>query len=69
MEVRPSWTGKLATFLQITGIGGALLLLWQPQLDLAVLDQLILQAAAVVTALAGSEYVLRGLQWYQNQPD
>ena len=69
MEVRPSWTGKLATFLQITGIGGALLLLWQPELDLAVLDLFLLQAAAVVTALAGSEYVLRGLQWYQNQPD
>lgn len=68
IEVRPSPVGKLATFLQITGIGGALLVLWQPEMGAALPVLLVLYVAAGATALAGFQYVLRGLRWYQEQP-
>jgi cardiolipin synthase len=68
MEIRPSLSGKLATFLQITGVGGALLVLWRPDLREALPVDWILAAAALFTAAAGVQYVSRGLRWYQTRP-
>ena len=69
IEVRPSRIGKMATFMQLTGIAGVLLILWQPVLAVHLPDQLVLQLSAVVTAVAGIQYVTRGLLWYQEQPE
>ncbi|MBM4268350.1 MAG: CDP-alcohol phosphatidyltransferase family protein [Deltaproteobacteria bacterium] len=68
IEIRPSAFGKFATFFQISGVGGALLLLWQPGFAPLGLVEAILAAAATLTAIAGVQYVLRGLQWYQARP-
>lgn len=68
LEVIPSRTGKMATFLQISGIGGALLVLWQPEIADMVPARLFLEAAALTTACAGIQYVTRGLRWYQELP-
>lgn len=68
IEVKPSRIGKMATFLQISGVGGALFVLWQPDLASLVPAKLVLEAAALTTAGAGAQYVTRGLRWYQEQP-
>jgi cardiolipin synthase len=69
IAVRPSPIGKMATFLQLTGISGALLILWRPVLGATLPDTLVLEASAIVTAAAGLQYVTRGLIWYQEQPE
>ena len=68
IEVRPSMTGKWATFFQIGGLGGCLLLLWMPNLLWPTLVELLLGLAAILTAIAGVQYVWRGLSWYQARP-
>lgn len=68
IEVRPSLTGKLATVLQLVGVAGALMVLWTPSLDGRIPVAPILAAAAAVTAVAGLQYVARGLRWYQARP-
>lgn len=68
IEVRPSLIGKLATVLQLAGVAGALLVLWRPSTAGAVPDRAVFALAAVATAIAGLQYVARGLRWYQARP-
>jgi cardiolipin synthase len=68
LEVRPSLVGKLATFLQLTGIAGVLLVLAYPDVRGAIPIEAIFVAAAAATAIAGVQYVGRGLRWYQTRP-
>jgi len=68
IEIRPTLIGKLATFLQLTGLAGALLVLAYPDLRGAVPSAAIFAGAAVATAIAGIQYVGRGLRWYQTRP-
>ena len=68
IEIRPSLTGKLATVLQLVGVAGALLILWSPSLRGRLPVDGILAAAAAATAIAGLQYVTRGLRWYQTRP-
>jgi len=68
IEVRPSLVGKLATVLQLTGIAGTLLVLVYPETLGAVPLVAIFSAAAAATAIAGVQYVGRGLRWYQTRP-
>jgi cardiolipin synthase len=68
IEVHPSLIGKLATFLQLLGLAGTLLVLAYPDLRGAVPEVSIFAAAAVATAIAGVQYVATGLAWYQARP-
>ena len=51
-----------------SGVGGVLLVLWAPGLEDALPVHTVLVAAAITTAIAGVQYVTRGLQWYQARP-
>jgi cardiolipin synthase (CMP-forming) len=68
IEVRPSLIGKLATVLQLAGLAGAMFVLFEPSASGAFPDDAVFAAAAVATAVAGVQYVLRGLRWYQARP-
>ncbi len=68
MEVRPSLVGKLATCLQLMGVATTLFVLSDPAWDGAIPGQAIFAGAAVATAIAGVQYVTRGLRWYQVHP-
>jgi cardiolipin synthase len=68
IEVRPSLIGKLATFLQLAGIAIALVVLLRPELAEAFPVSALFALAATATAIAGVQYVLRGLRWYQARP-
>ncbi|HEY8515628.1 MAG TPA: CDP-alcohol phosphatidyltransferase family protein [Candidatus Binatia bacterium] len=68
LEVRPTLVGKLATFLTLTGLAGVLLVLTYPEVRGAIPTEAIFIAAAGATAIAGVQYVGRGLRWYQTRP-
>ena len=68
IEVKPSLVGKLATFLQLSGIALALVVLFNADLAGAFPVPAIFALAATATAYAGVQYVLRGLRWYQARP-
>lgn len=68
IEIAPSQTGKWATAFQISGLGVCLFLLWQPGFPVPMLGELLLAVAAALTAVAGAQYVWRGLSWYQARP-
>jgi len=68
IEVRPSLVDKLATVLQLTGIAGTLLVLAYPETLGAIPGDAIFAGAAAATAVAGVQYVGRGLRWYQTRP-
>ncbi len=68
IEIQPSMTGKWATFFQIAGLGVCLFLLWQPGFPAPWLGSGLLAVAAALTAIAGGQYVWRGLSWYQARP-
>jgi cardiolipin synthase len=68
IEIHPSLTGKLATFLQLLGLAGAMLVLAYPDVRAAIPGDAIFAAAAAATAIAGLQYVARGLAWYQTRP-
>ena len=68
IEIAPSLTGKWATFFQIGGLGVCLFLLWYPGFPAPWLADGLLAAAAALTAVAGVQYVWRGLSWYQARP-
>ncbi len=61
VQVRPSWTGKVATFLQMTAIAWVML-----QLHFIPLFYVVL-LAGLFTAVSGCVYVLDGIR--QLQPD
>jgi cardiolipin synthase len=68
IEIQPTLIGKLATFLQLGGLALTLLVLAYPDARGALPGDAIFAAAAVATAIAGVQYVGRGLRWYQTRP-
>lgn len=68
LEIAPSQTGKWATFFQIGGLGVCLFILWIPGFPIPTLADVLLGVAAALTAVAGVQYVWRGLTWYQARP-
>ena len=67
MEVQPSVTGKLSTALQLLSVATVLLDLWQPGMVSPPLKMAVFYVTAVVTAVAGLQYMYRGLAWLQRQ--
>jgi phosphatidylglycerophosphate synthase len=67
MEVQPSATGKLSTALQLLSVATVLLDLWQPGMVSPPLKMAVFYVTAVVTAVAGLQYMYRGLAWLQRQ--
>ncbi|MDP2607347.1 MAG: CDP-alcohol phosphatidyltransferase family protein [Deltaproteobacteria bacterium] len=67
IPAKPSYIGKCSTFLQLTTLGVALLLLHDARLlDALVLDILV-AATTVATVVSGFQYVYRGLMWLQSR--
>ncbi len=67
MEVQPSATGKLSTALQLLSVATVLLDLWQGTLVSPPLKLGVFYVTAIVTAVAGLQYMYRGLAWLQRQ--
>jgi cardiolipin synthase len=67
MEVQPSATGKLSTALQLLSVATVLLDLWRPGMVSPPLKMAVFYVTAVVTAVAGLQYMYRGLAWLQRQ--
>jgi cardiolipin synthase (CMP-forming) len=65
MVIRPSPTGKAATFLQLASVGLVLVALVRPELVPVVAETVVFYLAAATTAAAGVQYVHRGLAWLQ----
>lgn len=65
MDIRPSASGKLATFLQLAAVTVVLVTLVYPRAVPVVAEQVVFYLAAAVTAAAGVQYVYRGLVWVQ----
>jgi cardiolipin synthase len=68
LEILPTLIGKLATFLQLCGLAVTLVVLASPDLAGALPATAIFAGAAIATAIAGIQYVGRGLRWYQTRP-
>lgn len=68
IEIQPSRIGKWATFVTIAGLGVCLFLYWQPAFVGPWLAEGTLIVATVLTAIAGVQYIWRGLSWYQARP-
>ena len=67
MEVRPSVSGKASTALQLLSVTVVLLALTDPELVGRALQQAIFYVTGVVTAIAGLQYMYRGLAWLHRQ--
>ena len=67
MEVRPSVSGKLSTVLQLTSVSMVLVSLLSPSLIRPGVEQGVFTVTGAVTALAGLQYMYRGLAWLQRQ--
>jgi cardiolipin synthase len=67
MEVRPSVAGKLSTFLQISAVTAVLVSLVWPGTVPAVVEATLFLVTGLVTAIAGFQYMIRGLLWLQRQ--
>jgi cardiolipin synthase len=65
MEVQPSATGKLSTALQLLSVTTVLLDLMQGGTVSPPLKMGVFYVTAVVTAVAGLQYMYRGLAWLQ----
>jgi cardiolipin synthase len=67
MEVHPSVSGKLSTLLQLTAVSMVLVGLIRPGLVGPTIEDAVFALTAVVTAVAGLQYMYRGLAWFQHQ--
>ena len=67
MEVRPSVSGKASTALQLLSVTVVLVALNDPQLVGPSIEQAIFYVTGVVTAVAGLQYMYRGLAWLQRE--
>ncbi len=65
MEVRPNLAGKVGTFLQLLSVFVVLVSQVRAEPLREHLQTTIFVAAGVTTALAGFQYVHRGLKWLQ----
>ena len=67
MEVRPSVTGKLSTFLQLSSVTVVLVSLVYPDTIPPLAEWTLFLITGLVTATAGVQYMIRGLRWLQGQ--
>jgi len=67
MEVRPTLSGKLATFFQLLAVSLVLFSLTRGTTVLPPLQTSVFYLAGLFTAAAGIQYVYRGLLWLQRQ--
>ncbi len=67
MEVRPSVAGKLSTFLQISAVTLVLVSLVYPDAVPPMLETGLFLVTGLITAIAGVQYMARGLLWLQRQ--
>jgi len=65
MEIRPTASGKLGTFLQLMSVGAVLIRLSYGQLGGPLLEPALFAFTGAVTATAGLQYMYRGLLWLQ----
>jgi cardiolipin synthase len=65
MEVRPSVWGKLSTLLQLCAVSIVLVALVRPGVVAPVIEQGLFSLSGLVTAIAGLQYMWRGLVWLQ----
>jgi cardiolipin synthase len=65
MEIRPTPSGKLGTFLQLASVATVLVRLGYPELGVGVLEPPLFAFTGAVTATAGLQYMYRGLLWLQ----
>lgn len=69
MEVRPSIAGKLSTFLQLSTVAAVLTTRIQPTLLPAATETVLCWVTGLVTAIAGLQYMARGLLWLQGHDE
>jgi cardiolipin synthase len=67
MEVQPSVSGKASTALQLLSVAVVLGSLVRPGLITPPLEHTVFYLTGAVTALAGLQYMYRGLAWLQRQ--
>lgn len=67
MAVQPSAGGKACTALQLLAVTTVLVELIEPTVVGAPLAAIVFYATGIVTALAGLQYMYRGLAWLQRQ--
>jgi cardiolipin synthase len=67
MEVQPTVSGKASTALQLLSVTTVLVALIEPGLLSAPVQYGVFYASGAVTALAGLQYMYRGLAWLQRQ--
>jgi cardiolipin synthase len=67
LEVKPTFTGKSSTMLQLFTLGFALALLHDPLFVDRRVWNVLVGATAVTTVVSGVQYLYRGLVWLQNQ--
>ncbi len=69
MEVRPTVSGKLSTFLQLCAVTVVLVRHVHPGLVTARAEDILFYSTATVTAAAGMQYLYRGLAWLQRHEE
>jgi cardiolipin synthase len=65
MEVHPSASGKLSTFLQLLSVTLVLIGLAWPDTVPATLAEVVFVVTGAVTGFAGLQYMYRGMAWFQ----
>jgi cardiolipin synthase len=66
MEIRPSVSGKLSTFLQLLSVTTVLVSHIRPELTSEAGRQVLFALTGSVSAFAGLQYMYRGLVWIQS---
>jgi cardiolipin synthase len=67
MEVRPTVSGKLSTFFQLLSVFTVLVSLVRPGLVGQTAEEAVFLVTGLVTAVAGLQYMYRGLAWLQRE--
>lgn len=67
LVVQPSLIGKFSTVFQLVTVGVVVLFLYDSQLVIAWLDDLLIFITAATTVISGFQYIYRGLVWLQNR--
>ncbi len=67
MQVVPAVSGKLSTVLQLCSVTIVLVRLARPELRHPGVETTVFWATGIVTAVAGLQYMYRGLAWLQRQ--
>lgn len=69
MEVRPSIAGKLSTFLQLSTVAAVMMSRVAPSMLPAWIELALFWLTGIVTAVAGLQYMARGLLWLQGHDE